>query len=73
MSSIELDLPLELDVESDDAAGLVHAVRASPPTQHVRTTVMPVFHRLRVRVVAEGEEVDDATVASPEATPEVTT
>lgn len=51
--SLALDLPIELSVERDAAGRL--AVLASPPTQRVATSVLPVFHRMRLRI--EREEV----------------
>jgi len=46
---VTLDLPVELDV-AVDAAGEVH-LGSAPPTQHLATTIMPVLHRLRMRIV----------------------
>ncbi len=46
-----LDLPIELDVRSGDD-GRVEIISA-PPTQHVETTYMPVFHRIRLTVTAD--------------------
>jgi len=48
---VALDLPLELDVDTLGDGSL--RLGASPPTQIVETSVMPVFHRLVVRIVAE--------------------
>jgi hypothetical protein len=52
IDELTFDLPVELDPVVAD--GLVSALGASPPTQIVETSVMPVFHRLRV-TLAEGE------------------
>lgn len=55
VEEMKLDLPIELKVAV--AGDRVTHVKASPPTQLFETTVMPVFHRLRLRVVREyGEE-----------------
>jgi hypothetical protein len=49
--SLALDLPVELSVERDADGGLV--VLASPPSQRVATSFLPVFHHLRVRIERE--------------------
>ena len=51
---VYLDLPLEFRVARVGVLGL--AVAASAPTQTFRTSVMPVFHRLRAVIVAEDED-----------------
>ena len=53
IDELTFDLPVELEPTVVD--GLVSTLGASPPTQIVATTVMPVFHRLRV-TLAEGED-----------------
>jgi len=49
-TAVELDLPVELDVERKPD-GTVH-LGGGPPTQKIETSVMPVFHRLAVRIIA---------------------
>jgi len=51
LTAVTLDLPIELTI-GVTAMGTV-AMAAAPPTQHVRTTYMPVFHRIRMSVAAE--------------------
>jgi hypothetical protein len=51
--SLSIDLPVELSVERDGDDRL--AVLASPPTQRVTTSFLPVFHRMSLRI--EREEV----------------
>jgi hypothetical protein len=51
---LRLDLPVELTVAHE---GERLAVLASPPSQRVATTILPVFHRMTVRI--EREEVPD--------------
>ena len=46
-----VELPVELHVEVDDH-GRVRLI-AAPPTQHVTTTWMPVWHRMAVEVRAD--------------------
>jgi hypothetical protein len=51
--SLSLNLPVELSVERDRDGRL--AVLASPPTQRLATSFLPVFHHMSVRI--EREEV----------------
>jgi hypothetical protein len=54
VTELRFDLPMELRVRR---AGGVESLnlRAGPPTQRVQTTVFPVLHRLRVRLVRSDE------------------
>lgn len=49
IESMTIELPVELALEAGESDAL--ATRCSPPTQYTKTSVMPVFHKLRVRVV----------------------
>jgi hypothetical protein len=51
---VEVDLPLEVRVARDDDGALT--VSATAPTQTFRTSVLPVFHRVRVTIEAEDAE-----------------
>ena len=54
VESMGFDLPFELNVRVDpDGRAELHA---APPTQELETSVMPVFHRLVVRMVRDGVE-----------------
>ena len=53
VEEIKVDLPIELDAAAYED-GRVELVSA-PPTQHVETTFMPVFHRLRLTVAPDGD------------------
>ena len=48
VTEVVVELPVELGVRAD-ADGLVELV-AAPPRQAMETTVMPVLHRIRLRV-----------------------
>jgi 2,3-bisphosphoglycerate-dependent phosphoglycerate mutase len=50
-----LDLPIELDVGVTDEGTV--ALAGAPPTQHVETTYMPVFHRISLSIRAD-EDLD---------------
>lgn len=61
LGSVRLDLPVELSTRRDDA-GLF--LVGAPTDQHYRTSIMPVLHRLQLRVrflddAAQGENPDD--------------
>jgi hypothetical protein len=46
---IEVETPIELDLRS--SAGGVNALGSAPPLYRVETTIMPVFHTLRLTLV----------------------
>lgn len=50
---MNLELPVELGIGWDERGQL--AVEASPPTQHLATSVLPVFHQLRVAFARDDE------------------
>ena len=45
ISSISIDMPMQLDVVTDEN-GQVH-LGTTPPLYHLETSFMPVFHQLR--------------------------
>jgi hypothetical protein len=49
IESIKLDLPVELDIFTDDNGQVI--IGGAPPTQHTETSIMPVFHQLKMTVV----------------------
>jgi len=53
VSEIKIDLPFELNLLEESGAWQLDA---APPTQKIETTVMPVWHRLRVTVAANDGE-----------------
>jgi hypothetical protein len=54
IEQLTVDMPIELKV-AVNPDGTVN-VKGSPPTQLIQTTVMPVFHRMRVKVVRKDDE-----------------
>jgi len=52
VSEIKVDLPIELNLLQEQG---VWQLDASPPSQKTETTVMPVWHRVRLRVTLDGE------------------
>lgn len=48
LSELKVDLPFELDLLPDGEGRW--QLDAAPPTQHLETSVMPVWHRVRLRV-----------------------
>lgn len=55
VDALSVDLPVELQLVAGDAGLALHA---SSPTQKIATTIMPVWHRLRISY--RSEEGDDA-------------
>jgi hypothetical protein len=55
VSEIKVDLPIELDLLEERGAWQLDA---APPSQKVATTVMPVWHRVRLRVSLDNGERD---------------
>jgi hypothetical protein len=58
IDTLTIELPLELYVRGKTAGnGIV--LEASGPRQRVATTIVPVFHRLRVHVGAQAREPEE--------------
>ena len=55
VEEVLVTMPVELEINIDERAQLV--VGGAPPTQRTETSVMPVFHRLTLRLVRD-EEVE---------------
>lgn len=53
ITEIKVDLPFELNLLEELGAWQLDA---APPTQRIETTVMPVWHRLRLRVTVDNGE-----------------
>ena len=53
VEAMKVDIPIAMDVHVDDEGRVL--LGSAPPTQHIETSVMPVFHRLKVRVVRTRE------------------
>jgi len=61
VEQLTVEMPVEIDLLA--GGGTVLACGASPPTQRIETSILPVFHRLRVTLAATtlaDEEADDA-------------
>ena len=48
VEAVKLEMPLELRIQADQTGKL--SLNGSAPTQTTETTIMPVFHRLKLRV-----------------------
>jgi hypothetical protein len=48
---VSLDLPFELEVAAAADGGVI--LGGAPPTQHLETSIMPVLHRLRLRITRD--------------------
>lgn len=56
VEELRVDMPFELDLHVDgDKVQLL----ASPPTQRTETTVMPVFHQVRLTVRCDEDDATD--------------
>jgi hypothetical protein len=55
LEELRTEFPIELQIAAGDA-GVSLAV--APPTQHVETSILPVWHQLRVTVVRHEEQED---------------
>lgn len=53
VEQLNFDLPIELQIEIDEEGRLT--LKAAPPTQKIETTVMPVFHQIKLSVVRDNE------------------
>ena len=53
ISEIKIDLPIELNLLEESGAWQLDA---SPPTQKIETSIMPVWHRVRLRVMVHNGE-----------------
>jgi hypothetical protein len=55
VDEIEIDMPMELDIMTDDNGHIV--LGGSPPTQTIETSFMPVFHRVKlgIKILSEAE------------------
>lgn len=54
IEQIRLDMPIELRVGVDNE-GTVH-LKGAPPTQRLETTIMPVFHRMKLRIIQNHDD-----------------
>ena len=61
VSEIKVDLPFELDLVQDSNTWRLDA---APPTQWIETTVMPVWHRVRMTVSLDDGQRSLDTVES---------
>ncbi len=48
LEAVKLEMPLELRIQADETGKL--SLNGSAPTQTTETTIMPVFHRLKLHV-----------------------
>ncbi|WP_017661028.1 hypothetical protein [Baaleninema simplex] len=51
VESIDIKMPLELQVNADESGEV--SIGGSAPTQTIETTVMPVFHRLKLHLTID--------------------
>jgi hypothetical protein len=54
IDEIEIDMPMEFDIMTDDEGNLV--LGGAPPTQTIETSFTPVFHKVKVGIKVFSEE-----------------
>ena len=50
IESVAIETPFELDIQTDENGKLI--IGASPPLYHVQTTMEPVFHSMKMKLVS---------------------
>lgn len=58
VSALTIAMPIELDTLV--IGDRILSLGAAPPTQRIATSVLPVFHGLRITLMADATEGDDA-------------
>ncbi len=53
VEQIKVDMPIELRISEDESGQIL--VAASAPSQRTETTVVPVFHRMQLRIVKDND------------------
>ena len=56
--SIAIDMPLEFYVRVDDDDAI--SIESTAPTQRIVTSILPVFHRVRLQLSVD--EVEDSSI-----------
>jgi hypothetical protein len=51
VEQVEVDMPVEIRVEVDEQGQV--RLMGSPPTQRTETTILPVFHQMKLRISQE--------------------
>jgi hypothetical protein len=57
IEQVDVEMPIELRVEVDEMGQVT--LMGSPPTQRTETTILPVFHQMRLRICRDSEEDSD--------------
>lgn len=58
LENVEMEIPIQLDLHVNDDGLLT--IGSSPPLFYVNTTVMPVFHQLKVTISVNENSENDA-------------
>ncbi|MBE7383758.1 MAG: hypothetical protein F6J95_020370 [Leptolyngbya sp. SIO1E4] len=51
VEQLQVDMPIELRVTVEDDGSV--SLNGAPPTQRTETTILPVFHQMKLRIVRE--------------------
>lgn len=53
VENVNLDMPVEIGITVDDDGKV--QLKGSPPSQRTKTTILPVFHQMKIKVVRDEE------------------
>lgn len=53
VENVNLNMPVEIGITVDDNGKVT--LSGSPPTQRTKTTILPVFHQMKIKVVRDDE------------------
>ncbi len=54
VEQVKLDLPIELEIVTNEDGPVI--IGGAPPTQHIETSILPVFHRIKLTMVKKSGE-----------------
>lgn len=57
IESVSVETPFELDIQMDEDGKLI--IGASPPLYYVQTTVTPVFHSMKIKMMEDMTQQND--------------
>lgn len=51
IEQMSIELPIEIEIAVEDTGSV--RLAGSPPTQYTETSIMPIFHQLKLYIVAQ--------------------
>lgn len=61
LSSVELSMPVQLDLQVSDAGQVT--LGGSPPLYYTETSIMPVFHQMKLTIAVDETKEDHGDIA----------